>query len=260
MWNTKASNIICNYLNNYMNQKKHIERVLSAKEIINNKIKPLYPKFLKFKICKLQMEEEKNNRIKEENKLMFHKIIDAETKPSKYSRIYEPKICPSFNKEIICYSRVKKAIKNYQENINFYGKLEKVKSFYQNKKLVKRNRNIDNNIRRLQKSILEIQPSLLFISPEKIKNEIMKYRNIITENRKKVKRNCFNNYQKYKTNYNQNRLTIDDKNTGEKSDKIEKEKNVSLSLDKNKSHPNRDKNNLNKKRLKRNISELNIFQ
>ena len=187
MWNKKVNNFICNYLDEYQVQKKHIERVLSAKEIINNKKPPYYPKFLKLKLCKLQMEEEKNNKIKEENKQLFYKIINAETKPSKYSRIFEPKICPSFNKDIICFQRIKKEIKNYQENLRFYNKIEKVKSYYDRKEMTKRRKSIDNNVKKLQKSILELQPSLLFLSPNRVKEEIKKYKNI-TYNISKTKR------------------------------------------------------------------------
>ena len=59
MWNTKINNIICWFFDAYDNQKKHIQRVLSAKKITDNNKKPIYPYFLKQKITKRQIEEEK---------------------------------------------------------------------------------------------------------------------------------------------------------------------------------------------------------
>ena len=204
MFNKKINNFICNYLSEYQVQKKHIERVLSAKEITNNKKPPYYPKFLKLKLCKHQMEEEKNNKIKEENKHLFFKIINAEIKPSKYSKIYKPKICPSFNKDLIYFKRIKKEIRNNEENIRFYNKLERVKSFYENKNLTQRNKDIDNNIKKLQKSILELQPSLLFLSPHTIKRQMQKYKHL-TYNNTKIKRcnSCCNREQRSKINIKQ---------------------------------------------------------
>ena len=43
MWNKKISNYICNYLSEYQIQKKHIERVLSAKEIVHSRKSPYKP-------------------------------------------------------------------------------------------------------------------------------------------------------------------------------------------------------------------------
>ena len=135
MWVQHTSNYICNYLDQYQIQKKHIERVLSAREHINN-TKPYYPKFLQLRLGKNQMEEEKNNVIKEVNKNLYYKIESAGIKPSKYSMIYKPKECPPFNKEIIKFKRVKEQLKNYQENIRFYDKIERVKSFYDKEEIV----------------------------------------------------------------------------------------------------------------------------
>ena len=178
MWNKKISNYICNYLSEYQIQKKHIERVLSAKEIVHSRKSPYKPKFLKLKQCKLQMEEDKNNKIREENRQLFYKIIDAEIKPSLYSKIYKPKESPSFDKNVMQFKRVKKELKTYEDNIRIYKKIEKVKSFYENKILTQRNRNINDNIKRLQKSILELQPSLLFSSPQAVKKQMQKYKHL----------------------------------------------------------------------------------
>ena len=176
MWKTRKNNLICGYLEAYENQKKHIERVLSAKEITKSTISPYYPKFLKLKLCKHHMEEEKNELIKEENKILLYKIMKAEEKPSQYSRIYEPKKCPAFDKELIYFKRIKKEIKNQQENIRFYHRIENIHSYYSNEEFQKRKKFLDENCKLLQKSIFEINPSLLFLSPSRIKKEIEKHK------------------------------------------------------------------------------------
>jgi len=222
MYNKLISNNICNYLCEYQVQKKHIERVLSAKEIIQTKIPPYTPKFLKLKLCKNQMEEEKNNKIKEENKQLFYKIIDAEVKPSKYSRIYKPKECPSFNKFLIYFKRVKKEIEDYEENMRFYNKLEKVKSFYDNKELNERNKIIDSNIKKLHKSIIDLQPSLLFLSPQGVKRQIQNFKNINHSNTSNTKRcNSCMNRKPSKSTYDQKK---NENSNNKQSDKTKTEK------------------------------------
>ena len=176
MWKTKKNNLICSYLEAYENQKKHIERVLSAKDITKSTIAPYYPKFLKLKVCKHHMEEDKNDKIKEENKILSLKIMNAEEKPSQYSKIYKPKKCPAFDKEILYLKRMKKEIKNYEENTRFYNKIENIHSYYNNNELKQRKKSLDQNFRLLQKSIFDISPSLLFLSPSRIKKEIDKYK------------------------------------------------------------------------------------
>ena len=87
-----------------------IERVLSAKDTTKSTTKPYYPKFLKSKISKNHMEEEKNDKINEENDMLFIKIYNAVKKHSKYSKIYKPKKCPAFDKEKILLKRIKRLI------------------------------------------------------------------------------------------------------------------------------------------------------
>jgi hypothetical protein len=220
MWNKKVNNYICNYLDEYEIQKKHIERILSAKEIINNKKPPYCPKFLKLKLYNLLLKE-KYKKIKEENKILFYKIINAETKPSKYSRIYEPKICPSFDKNNFFLKRIKKEAQKSQENQRFYQKIEKVKSYYDHKEMTKRNKYLDSKLKRLHKSILELQPSLLFLSPNNAKNEIKKYKHI-TYDLSKTKRSnscCYRETSISSVNKKRNSSTINNK----KNNKLKKE-------------------------------------
>ena len=186
MWVQHTNNYLCNYLDQYRVQKMHIQRILTAKIKINDET-PYYPKFLQLRLGKNQFEEEKNIIIRGENKNLLHRIESALKKPSKYSRIFEPKECPSFNKQIIGFKRIKKEVENYKENIKFYNRIEKVKSFYDIDEIKKRNDGIKKNIKNLQKSIFEVQPSLLFLSPQSVKRGIKKI-NYISFNKSKSKR------------------------------------------------------------------------
>ena len=194
MWVQHTNNYLCNYLDQYRVQKMHIQRILTAKIKINDET-PYYPKFLQLRLGKNQFEEEKNIIIREENMNLLHRIESALKKPSKYSRIFEPKECPSFNKQIIGFKRIKKEVENYQENIKFYNRIEKVKSFYDIDEIKKRNDGIKKNIKNLQKSIFEVQPSLLFLSPQSVKRGMKKI-NYISFNKSKSKRcnSCTNRY------------------------------------------------------------------
>ena len=194
MWVQHTNNYLCNYLDQYRVQKMHIQRILTAKIKINDET-PYYPKFLQLRLGKNQFEEEKNIIIREENMNLLHRIESALKKPSKYSRIFEPKECPSFNKQIIGFKRIKKEVENYQENIKFYNRIEKVKSFYDIDEIKKRNDVIKKNIKNLQKSIFEVQPSLLFLSPQSVKRGMKKI-NYISFNKSKSKRcnSCTNRY------------------------------------------------------------------
>jgi len=195
MWVQRINNYLCNYLEQMRDQKKHIERILSAKENINNN-KPYYPKFLQLRLGKNQFEEEKNIIIREENKNLFYKIMSAREKPSKYSKIFEPKVCPSFNIKYIRIKRVNKLIENHNENERFYHHLENVKSFYDINDINKRNITIDSNMKKLQKSVLEMQPSIFFISPQNVKKSLKKI-TYINLNKNKIKRcnSCCNRYE-----------------------------------------------------------------
>ena len=243
MWNTKKNNLICGYLDAYENQKKHIERVLSAKDLLGIK-KPFVPKFLKLKTIKQKIEDEKNNKIKNDNKTLLIKILEAEEKPSQYSQINnEPKKCPAFNKEIMNSKRMKKDFLNFQENVKFYSKIENVKSNYSISNLKARNNSINNDYKRLQKSFFELSPNLLFLSPTRIKNEIEKYKN---QRLNKSNSICFRNDRPLGKLGKSEGIILNNK----KIEKIEKKKKI-------------DKNKINKKErpksaFRRNNSKLSL--
>ena len=203
MWNFQKNNLLCSYLDAYENQKRHIERVLSAKDTTKSTLPPYYPKFLKLKVCKAFMEEEKSEQINEENRILYIKIYNAIKKHSKYSKIFEPKKCPAFDKDKLMLKRIKYEINNYQENIRFYNRIENVNSYYPKENLIERNKNLDENSKILQKSIFDISPNLMFSSPERIKNEIEKFRN--KRNKSAVPKTSKN---KYKPNINNNSKNV----------------------------------------------------
>ena len=180
MWNRKINNYIWNHIDN---PKKHIERVLSAQKITNNQ-KSSISKFTKLRLSNHNIEE-KNNKTKEENKKLFHKIIKADIVPSKRSKKKEQKKCPSFNKNKISFNKIKTHFSKYRANLRFYNKLKKVKSFNHNKNIIERNIYIDNYI---QKSIFELQSSLFLKSPHVIKNPLQTSKRLTKYSTSKIKK------------------------------------------------------------------------
>jgi len=255
MWKTQKNNLICSYLEAYEDQKRHIERVLSAKNKTQNTIPPYYPKFLKLKSYKHYMEEEKSEHISKENRILYYRIKDAIKKPSEYSKINEPKKCPAFDKEKLLLKRIKHEINNYQENIRFYYRIEKANSFYPKEEWLKRNKELEENSRIFQKSIFDISPNLMFSSPERIKNEIERYRNKrniskkiksrpMTQRSSSHKKNNNNLNKTY--NVNENIHNLDNKNNNnpqnlKKDEKKNKPKNYKQII------KNKNNNSLSKK-------------
>ena len=296
MWKTQRNNLLCAYLEAYEDQKKHIERVLSAKDTTKSAIPPYYPKFLKLKACKYHMEEEKNDQIRDENRILYLKIKDAIKKPSKYSKIFEPKRCPAFDKNKLLLKRIKYEINNYEENLRFYNRIEKTNSFYSRDLFIKRNKNLEENSKILQKSIFDISPNLMFSSPERIKNEIEKYRNkrnhSAVQKSRKISHSVTskNNNNKsinknYKMSDNNTQNQEENKNKNSKSNNTSKKeennfnkinprksnnkrenstnkklsRNTTESKSSKKNQNDNDKNKRSKSTLKRNESEINLL-
>lgn len=296
MWKTQRNNLLCAYLEAYEDQKKHIERVLSAKDTTKSTIPPYYPKFLKLKACKYHMEEEKNDQIRDENRILYLKIKDAIKKPSKYSKIFEPKRCPAFDKNKLLLKRIKYEINNYEENLRFYNRIEKTNSFYSRDLFIKRSKNLEETSKILQKSIFDISPNLMFSSPERIKNEIEKYRNkrnhsavpksrkishSVTSknnNNKSINKNykmSDNNTQNQEENKNKNSKSNNtskkeennfnkinprkSNNKRENSTNKKLSRNTTESKSSKKNQNDNDKNKRSKSTLKRNESEINLL-
>lgn len=269
MWKTQRNNLLCAYLEAYEDQKKHIERVLSAKDTTKSTIPPYYPVFLKLKACKYHMEEEKNDQIRGENRILYLKIKDAIKKPSKYSKIYEPKKCPAFDKDKLFLKRIKYEINNYEENLRFYNRIEKAHSFYSRDLFIKRNKDLEESSRILQKSIFDISPNLMFSSPERIKNEIERYRNkrnhsAIPKSRKishsvtsKNNNNkSINKNYKMSDNNTQNKEEEKNKNTKLNNNSEKKRENSFNKINPRKTNNKKDNSNNNK--LSRNTTESKL--
>ena len=296
MWKTQRNNLLCAYLEAYEDQKKHIERVLSAKDTTKSTIPPYYPKFLKLKAYKYHMEEEKNDQIRDENRILYLKIKDAIKKPSKYSKIFEPKRCPAFDKNKLLLKRIKYEINNYEENLRFYNRIEKTNSFYSRDLFIKRSKNLEETSKILQKSIFDISPNLMFSSPERIKNEIEKYRNkrnhSAVQKSRKISHSVTskNNNNKsinknYKMSDNNTQNQEENKNKNSKSNNTSKKeennfnkinprksnnkrenstnkklsRNTTESKSSKKNQNDNDKNKRSKSTLKRNESEINLL-
>ena len=232
MWKTQRNNLLCAYLEAYEDQKKHIERVLSAKDTTKSTIPPYYPVFLKLKACKYHMEEEKNDQIRDENRILYLKIKDTIKKPSKYSKIYEPKKCPAFDKDKLFLKRIKYEINNYEENLRFYNRIEKAHSFYSRDLFIKRNKDLEESSRILQKSIFDISPNLMFSSPERIKNEIERYRNKRNHSAIPKSRKISHSVTS-KNNNNNKSINKNYKISDNKTKKKEEEKNKNTKLNNN---------------------------
>ena len=173
MWNYEYVNSICNEAEKVNNHRLHIERVLSVKGQTDTS-KPYYPKFLKLKLKKYVMEEEENEKIKNENRNLLYRILKSGFLPSKYSIIYPPKPCPAFDKEKMYNKRKKEELEKYKENYNLYSKIFNIKSYYNTKEILYDSDNFQKISKRIQKSIRRINPCLYFQSPSYVKELIEK--------------------------------------------------------------------------------------
>ena len=120
------------------------------------------------------MEEEENEKIKNENRHLLYKILQSGFLPSKYSVIYTPKNCPAFDKEKMNNKRKKEELEKYKENYNLYSKIFKIKPYYNTKEILHNSDNFQRISKRIQKSIRRINPCLYFQSPSYIKDLIEK--------------------------------------------------------------------------------------
>ena len=61
---------------------------------------PITPSFLKTRLAKKEMEEEKLSKIEYENRLMFRKILETNIHPGQYNlNVLAPEIYPAFKKK-----------------------------------------------------------------------------------------------------------------------------------------------------------------
>ena len=132
MLNEKANNPM-NKFNQYLKHKGHLERIYLSKSIINNKC-PKIPSFIKKGLINKGIENEKKFRIKNDNNVMYKKLIYVVNSKSKYNHLLNiPSKCPAFErKDKIQIKRFKNIIK---ENNLFYKILKRSRSTYDNIKI-----------------------------------------------------------------------------------------------------------------------------
>lgn len=168
MWNLSYQNSICNQLEKINEQRLHINRLLNVKGITNT-ASPIKPKFLKSKLKKKDMENEEKKKIEYENKNLYHKLINVDIKPSKYSVMFTPKECPAFNKEKMYTKRMNKVFNNFKDNVKLHQKLLKVKSNYDAREIYRSTAMYDDIVKRIKKTNRVLHPCLYFKSPRYIK-------------------------------------------------------------------------------------------
>ena len=132
MLNEKANNPM-NKFNQYLKHRGHLERIYLSKSLINNKC-PKIPSFIKKGLINKGIENEKKFRIKNDNNVMYKKLIYVVNSKSKYNHLLNiPSKCPAFErKDKIQIKRFKNIIK---ENNLFYKILKRSRSTYDNIKI-----------------------------------------------------------------------------------------------------------------------------
>jgi len=115
MWNTHYSNRRCNEIEKIREHKMHLERLVTAKPILDVK-EPHKPMFLVQRAKKEATEAEKKSKINYENRVLLGKIVHIENKPSPYNlNIVAPSRCPAFDKTY--FMKKKKKYELDKENL-----------------------------------------------------------------------------------------------------------------------------------------------
>jgi hypothetical protein len=98
MWNVQFSNGKCNEINKIKEHKLHLERIVTAKTMLDVK-EPVKPLFLASRAKKEKMDEDRQRKIYKDNIVLVKKIIEINNKPSPYNTIVcQVQPCPAFDK------------------------------------------------------------------------------------------------------------------------------------------------------------------
>lgn len=117
MWRTQYANRKCNEYEKIREHKMMLERLVTAKSVINIK-EPNKPNFLVHKAKKEQIEMENKMKVNYENRVLLTKIIEIESKPSPYNPlILQPKKCPAFDKDKNSFHKKKEKFELDKENL-----------------------------------------------------------------------------------------------------------------------------------------------
>ena len=115
MWNFQFSNRRCNEIEKIKEHKMHLERLVTAKPILDVK-EPHKPGFLVHRSKKEAIEAEKKSKINYENRVLLGKIVEIENKPSPYNHsLLQPSRCPAYDKTY--YMKKKKKYDLDSENL-----------------------------------------------------------------------------------------------------------------------------------------------
>ena len=107
MWNLHYSNRKCNEIEKIKDHKRHLERIVTVKPMLDVKA-PVKPGFLTKRSKKEATEKEFNDKVSYENKVLLGKIIEIEKKPSSYNPVLLlPSRCPAFDKTTFQIKRKK---------------------------------------------------------------------------------------------------------------------------------------------------------
>ena len=172
MWNTQYLNRICHIQDKIREQRLHLERVITMKPVIDVE-EPIMPSFLKTRLAKKEMEEEKLTKIEYENGLMFRKILETNIHPGQYNlNLLAPEIYPAFKKKKnFRYCDLKRQYDINKSNLDLYSRISTLKPTYDNRNIVKdayRNNKYRENISKSK----NIHPYLNFDSPEEFRRKL----------------------------------------------------------------------------------------
>ena len=173
MWNTQYLNRICHIQDKIREQRLHLERVITMKPVIDVE-EPIMPSFLKTRLAKKEMEEEKLTKIEYENGLMFRKILETNIHPGQYNiNRLAPEIYPAFKKKKnFRFCDLKRQYDINKSNLDLYSRISTLKPTYDNRNIVKdayRNNKYRENI---SKSKNIQNPYLNFDSPEEFRRKL----------------------------------------------------------------------------------------
>jgi hypothetical protein len=173
MWNVLHLNRICHIQDKIREQRLHLERVITMKPVIDVE-EPITPSFLKTRLAKKEMEEEKLSKIEYENRLMFRKILETNIHPGQYNlNVLAPEIYPAFKKKKnFRYSDLKRQYDINKSNFDLYSRISTLKPTYDNRNIVRdaiRNYKFRENI---SKSKNIQNPYLNFDSPEEFRRKL----------------------------------------------------------------------------------------
>lgn len=172
MWNTLYANRIVNFHNKIKEQRLHLERLVTMKPVIDI-AEPYKPSFLKTRLKKEQMEEEKQNVIDYENTLLHNKIVEAKIKPGYYNaEVLSPKRYPAFDKKKHTYAKAKKEFDIDVSNYRLKYRIAKIKGYYDNKELIRKSKQDDIYRSIVSKGKAMQTPYLTFDSPEEFKRKL----------------------------------------------------------------------------------------